>query len=95
MESGHVKVDMQKRQYEFEIKGAKVFSSANEIKRISAPLQSRFSKLFLHKYTEEEFLNVSEKVLTRLSPSIARYIGARVYENNGYIRDAISIGRLV
>src|SRR5215469_3928432 len=59
MESGRVKVDMQKRHYDFEIKGAKVFGSANEIKKISAPLQSRFRKLFLHKYTEEEFLNVS------------------------------------
>jgi hypothetical protein len=37
----------------------------------------------------------SEKVLTKLSPSISRYIGSKVYGNNGDIRDVISIGRLV
>jgi ATP-dependent Lon protease len=95
MESGRVKVDQQKKQYDFEIKAAKVFATCNEIKRISSPLQSRFRKLFLHKYTEEEFLNVSEKVLPKLSQSIARYIGAKVYANNDDIRDVISIGRLV
>ena len=31
MESGRVKVDQQNRQYDFEIKGAKVFASANEL----------------------------------------------------------------
>jgi MoxR-like ATPase len=40
MESGRVK------QYDFEIKGAKVFATCNEINRLSKPLQSRFRKLF-------------------------------------------------
>src|SRR5215471_9188704 len=61
--TGKVKVDMQKKQYDFEIKGAKVFASANDIKRISKPLQSRFRKLFLPRYTEEQFIQVSIKVL--------------------------------
>jgi Holliday junction resolvasome RuvABC ATP-dependent DNA helicase subunit len=60
MESGRIKVDQQKKQYDFEIKGAKVFGSCNKIKRLSNPLQSRFRKLFLPRYTEEQFLDVTE-----------------------------------
>jgi replication-associated recombination protein RarA len=63
MESGHIKVDQIRRQYDFQIKGAKVFATCNEINRLSKPLQSRFRRLFLPSYTEEQFLNVSEKVL--------------------------------
>jgi replication-associated recombination protein RarA len=95
MESGRVKVDQQKKQYDFEIKEAKVFATCNEINRLSKPLQSRFTKLFLPRYTEEKFLDVSEKVLPKLSSSLARYIGASVWKNGGDIRDVISIGKLV
>ncbi|MFY9799411.1 MAG: hypothetical protein WAJ93_27300 [Candidatus Nitrosopolaris sp.] len=45
---------------------SKVFATCNEINRLSTPLQSRFRKLFLPRYTEEKFLDVSEKVLTKL-----------------------------
>ena len=95
MESGRVKVDQQKKQYDFEIKRAKIFATCNEINRLSKPLQSRFRKLFLPKYTEEQFLDVSEKVLSKTSPSIARYIRAIVWRHQGDIRDVISIGKLV
>jgi replication-associated recombination protein RarA len=95
MESGHVKVDQMGRQYDFEIKGVKFFASANDITRLSKPLQSRFRKLFLPRYTEEQFLDVSEKVLSKTSPSIARIIAANVWKNEGDIRDVISIGKLV
>jgi MoxR-like ATPase len=77
MESGHIKVDQIRRQYDFQIKGAKVFATCNEINRLSKPLQSRFRRLFLPSYTEEQFLNVSEKVLPKLSSSLARYIGTK------------------
>jgi MoxR-like ATPase len=60
MESGRVKVDQQKKQYDFEIKGAKVFASSNDVSRLSKPLQSRFRRLFLPRYTEAQFLDVSE-----------------------------------
>jgi holliday junction DNA helicase RuvB len=95
MESGRVKVDQQKKQYDFQIKGAKVFATCNEINRLSKPLQSRFRKLFLPRYTEEKFLDVSEKVLPKLSFSLSRYIGASVWKMEGDIRDVISIGKLV
>jgi hypothetical protein len=38
---------------------------------------------------------VSEKVLPKLSSSLARYIGASVWKNGRDIRDVISIGKLV
>jgi DNA polymerase III delta prime subunit len=95
MESGRVDVEQQRKQYHFEIKGAKIFATCNEINRLSKPLQSRFRKLFLPRYTEEQFLDVSEKVLPKTSPSIARYIGASVWRNEGDIRDCISIGKLL
>jgi DNA polymerase III delta prime subunit len=95
MESGRIKVDQQKKQYDFEIKGTKVFGTCNEINRLSKPLQSRFRKLFLPRYTEEKFLDVSENVLPKLSSSLARYIGASVWKMEGDIRDVISIGKLV
>jgi hypothetical protein len=91
MESEHIKVDQIRRQYDFQIKGAKVFATCNEINRLSKPLQSRFRRLFLPSYTEEQFLNVSEKVLPKRSSSIARYIGAGAWNKGGDIREVILI----
>jgi hypothetical protein len=51
MESGHIKVDQMRKQYDFKIKGAKVFETCNEIARLSRPLQSRFRCLHLPRYT--------------------------------------------
>src|SRR5215469_10809692 len=58
MESGKIDVEQQRKQYHFEIKRANVFATANNISRLSKPLQSRFRKLFLPRYTEEQFLDV-------------------------------------
>ena len=93
MESGHIKVDQMRRQYDFRIKGAKVFAACNEITRLSRPLQSRFRCLHLPPYTEEQFLEVSAKVLPKLKN--AHVIGKAVWDQRGDIRDVISIGRLV
>jgi hypothetical protein len=50
MESGSIKVDQQRTQYDFQIKGVKIFATCNGINRLSKPLQSRFRKLFLPRY---------------------------------------------
>jgi predicted ATPase with chaperone activity len=50
LESGKVKVDQKNLQMDFELKGCKVFATANDLSRLSRPLQSRFRKLFLPKY---------------------------------------------
>jgi MoxR-like ATPase len=93
MESGHIKVDQMRKQYDFKIKGAKVFAACNEIIRLSRPLQSRFRRLHLPRYSEEQFLEVSTKVLSKLK--IARIIAKAVWDQGGDIRDVISIGKLV
>ena len=93
MESGHIKVDQMRKQYDFKIKGAKVFAACNEITRLSRPLQSRFRRLHLPSYTEEQFIEVSVKVLPKLK--IAHVIGKAVWDQRGDIRDVISIGKLV
>ena len=93
MESGHIKVDQMRKQYDFKIKGAKVFAACNEITRLSKPLQSRFRRLYLPPYTEEQFLDVAAKVLPKLK--IAHVIGKAVWDQRGDIRDVISIGKLV
>lgn len=84
-----------KRQYDFEIKGVKVFASCNEINRLTKPLQSRFMKIFLPTYTEEQFIAVSQKVLSKLKNELASYIGRLVFSKGGDIRNVISIGKLV
>jgi hypothetical protein len=38
MESGHIKVDQMYKQYDFTIRGAKVFAACNEIAWLSKPL---------------------------------------------------------
>ncbi|MGB6530793.1 MAG: ATP-binding protein [Candidatus Nitrosopolaris sp.] len=93
MESGQIKVDQMRKHYDFKIKGAKIFGACNEITRLSKPLQSRFRRLHLPPYTEEEFLQVSVKVLPKLK--IAHVIGKAVWGQGGDIRDVISIGKLV
>ncbi|MGC2574594.1 MAG: hypothetical protein WA364_24035 [Candidatus Nitrosopolaris sp.] len=58
--------DQMRKQYDFKIKGAKVFAACNEIK-LSRPSQSRFRRLHLPPYTEEQFLEVSIKVLPKMN----------------------------
>jgi DNA polymerase III delta prime subunit len=96
MESGRVKVDQQRRQYDFEIKGAKVFATANEIDRLSKPLQSRFRRLHLPRYTKDQFLNVAIKVCPKSQDKVAEMIGEEVWKSEGGdIRDVISISKLI
>jgi hypothetical protein len=95
MESGRIKVDQMRRHYDFEIKGAKVFATCNEINKLSKPLASRFSKLFLPRYTEQQFIDVSVKVLPKIGENMARYIGFTVFKNGGDIRDVMSVGKLI
>jgi hypothetical protein len=63
LESGRIKVEQQRRFYNFEIKGAKVFATCNEISRLSRPMQSRFRRLHLPPYTKEQFLDIAVKTI--------------------------------
>jgi NTE family protein len=64
MESGHIKVDQMRKQYDFKIKGAKVFAACNEITRLSRPLQSRFRPLHLPRYrnNDEDTANYEKNI---------------------------------
>jgi hypothetical protein len=90
IESGRIKVDEQRKQYNFAIKGAKVFATCNEINRLSKPLQSRFRCLHLPKYSREQFLQIAVKVCPKLSEETALIIAEETWEQQGDIRDLIS-----
>ncbi|MGC1931448.1 MAG: AAA family ATPase [Candidatus Nitrosopolaris sp.] len=60
MQSGHVKVDQMRNSYDFEIK---VFATSNDITLLSKPLQSRFRRLHLPLYTEQQFLEMGLEIV--------------------------------
>ena len=95
LESGRVKVDQKNCQMDFELKSCKVFATANNINKLSKPLQSRFRKLFLPKYSREQFLGVAVKVCPKLSKETAIMIGEETWQLDGDIRDIISVSKLV
>jgi ATP-dependent Lon protease len=95
LESGKVKLDQKNCQMDFELKGCKIFGTANNIKRLSPPLQSRFRRLHLPSYTKEQFINVAVKVCPKLPKDITMMIGQEVFMVGGNIRDVISISRLL
>lgn len=95
LEGGHIKVDQMKRQYDFTIKGAKVFATANNLNKLLAPLRSRFRRLHLPKYSKEQFLEVAVKVCPKLSEETALLIGEETWKQHGDIRDVISVSKLV
>lgn len=95
LESGRVKVDQKSCQMDFELKGCKIFGTANNIKRLSPPLQSRFRRLFLPKYSREQFINVAIKVCPKLPKDTAMMIGEETWKLQGDIRDVISVSKLV
>ncbi|MGB6533946.1 MAG: hypothetical protein WBF33_38180 [Candidatus Nitrosopolaris sp.] len=70
-----------RKKYDFKIKGAKVFAASNKIARLSKPLQSRFRRLHLPPNTEEQFLEVSVKLLPKLK--IAQVVGKAVWDQRG------------
>ena len=95
LDSGHINVDHQRKSYDFEIRDAKVFATCNEINRLSKPLHSRFRRLHLPKYSREEFLQIAVKVCPKLSQETALTIAEGTWEQQGDIRDVISLSKLV
>ena len=81
---------LKRKQYDFKIKGAKVFVACNEMTSAIAIPVSTFPSA---PYTEEQFLEVSVKVSRKLK--IVHVIGKAVWIQRGDIRDVISIGKLV
>jgi Holliday junction resolvasome RuvABC ATP-dependent DNA helicase subunit len=95
LESGRIKVDQQRRFYDFEIKVAKVFATCNEINRLSKPLQSRFRRLHLPPYTKQQFLDIAVKVCPKLVEEIPSLIGEEVWKTSKDVRDVVSLSKLI
>src|SRR5262249_52178366 len=81
LEGERVKVDQMKREYDFTIKGAKVFASTNDLNKLSAPLQSCFRRLHLPKYSREQFLQIAVKVCPKLSEETAPIIAEAAWRH--------------
>jgi hypothetical protein len=69
-------------------------ATCNEINRLSKPLQSHFRRLRLPKYSIEQFLQIAVKVCPKLSEETTLII-AETWEEQGEIRDVISLSKLV
>ena len=82
-------------QLDFTIKNAKVFASANDLNKLSAPLRSRFRRLHLPRYTRSQFPEIAVKVCPKLPQETALIIGKEVWNQEGDIRDIILISKLV
>ena len=95
LDSGSIKVDQQRRSYDFTIRGAKVFASCNEVNRLSKPLQSRFRRLHLPPYTKEQFLDIAVKVCPKLREEVSCKIGEEVWQTSKDVRDVISLSKLI
>jgi ATP-dependent Lon protease len=73
-----------------------VVSTANNLSRLSKPLQSRFRRLHLPPYTKERFLDIAVKVCPKLKEETSRLIGEEVWkQGNKDIRDVISLRKLI
>ena len=59
------------------------------------PLQSRFRRLHLPKYSREQFLQIAVKVCPKLLEETALIIAEETWEQQGDVRDVISLSKLV
>jgi replication-associated recombination protein RarA len=92
LENGHIK----DRSFHFEIQNCKVFATCTDISGLSKSMQSRFRRLHLAAYTEEQFLEVAVRMLPKLKETTARMIGDQVWnQGNKDIRNLINIGKLL
>ncbi|HET7390846.1 MAG TPA: AAA family ATPase [Nitrososphaeraceae archaeon] len=73
-----------------------VFATSNNIKKLSSPLQSRFFIVELEPYTYEQFLEITNKLLTRqmIEEGVASVIANAVWNKSRDIRDCVRIGKL-
>jgi len=73
-----------------------VFATSNNIKKLSAPLQSRFFIVELDPYTYEQFCNITEKLLSRhnVERGVVNVVANAVWNKSQDIRDCIKIGTL-
>jgi holliday junction DNA helicase RuvB len=73
-----------------------VFATSNNIKKLSAPLQSRFFIVELDPYAYEQFCDITEKLLLRqkIDERVANVIADTVWDKSQDIRDCVKIGTI-
>ncbi|HYA81942.1 MAG TPA: hypothetical protein VEH06_00640, partial [Candidatus Bathyarchaeia archaeon] len=92
LENGHIK----DRSFHFEIQNCKVFATCTDISGLSKSMESRFKRLHLAAYTDEQFLDVAVRVLPKLRERTARMIGEQVWhQGNKDVREIINIAKLL
>jgi len=95
METGIVRESKYGKTRSAQIKTS-VFVTSNNIKKISAPLQSRFFIVELEPYTYEQFCGIAEGILShhRIDGSVACIIANAVWSKSQDIRDCVKIGTM-
>jgi holliday junction DNA helicase RuvB len=73
-----------------------VFATSNNIKKMSAALQSRFFIVELQPYTYEEFCGIAESLLSRrkIGVEVARIVAKAVWNKSRDVRDCVRIGTI-
>jgi holliday junction DNA helicase RuvB len=73
-----------------------VFATSNNVKKMSAPLQSRFFIVELEPYTHEQFCGITEELLSRhkIDDGVVGTVAEALWSKSQDIRDCIKIGTL-
>jgi holliday junction DNA helicase RuvB len=73
-----------------------VFATSNNIKNLSAPLQSRFFIVELESYTYEQFFEITRQLLShqKIEREVANLIARAVWARSQDMRDCIKIGSM-
>ena len=73
-----------------------VFATSNNIKNLSAPLQSRFFIVELEPYTYEQFFEITRHLLShqKIEREVANLIASAVWARSQDMRDCIKIGSM-
>jgi Cdc6-like AAA superfamily ATPase len=73
-----------------------VFATSNNIKKMSAPLQSRFFIVELEAYTYEQFCGITQELLSRhrIDGGAANVIATAVWSKSGDVRDCLKIATM-
>jgi len=95
-ETGIVRETKASKQREVRL-STNIFAAANSAKGMPKELLSRFRALYLPRYTREEFVDASTKVLVereKVEPSLASYMAIKTWEVSRDIREAVRIGKI-
>jgi holliday junction DNA helicase RuvB len=100
MESGIVSETKYKRSREILLKKISVFATANSTKKLLPPLLTRFRTLCLRSYNQEEFRQITKRILyyeegiddVDIAETIADAVWTKMKSAN--LRDCVRIGRM-